>query len=157
MDAVISVILLQSNSFLFRFKQAHNLRSFKEAQDITSPTKMKTFHLRNLLTATIIANGALSSVWAVPLEERQPADLDLTGLAPNVLEARQDNIGCVETQVAAAAPMFTAIGMPVPSVDSVNALFISGGLLAYGGTLNDAARRVTWMSLAISVMLACDP
>src|SRR5947208_871649 len=99
MDAVISVILLQGSSFLFRFKQAHNLGPFKEAQDITSPTTMKTFHLRNLLTATIIANGVLSSVWAVPLEERQPADLDLTSLAPNVLEARQDTLSCIQQQI----------------------------------------------------------
>jgi hypothetical protein len=155
MDAVISVLLLQVNSFLFRFKQAHNLGSFKEAQDITSPTKMKTFHLRNLLTATIIANGVLSSVWAVPLEERQPADLGLTSLAPNILKARQDSLACVETQVAAAAPFFTATGMPVPSVESVDALFVSGGLLVYAGELTDAARRVIWMNLAISVMLAC--
>lgn len=118
---------------------------------------MKTFHLRNLLTATIIANGVLSSVWAVPLEERQPADLDLTSLAPNVLKARQDNLTCIQTQIDLAVPNFTAVGIPIPSAEAVNALFISGGLLVYGDTLSDTGRQVAWMTLAISVMLSCEP
>ena len=157
MDAVISVILLQGNSFLFRFKQAHNIGPFKEAQDITSPTKMKTFHLRNLLTATIIANGVLSSVWAAPLEERQPADLNLTSLAPNVLKARQDNLTCIQTQIDVAAPKFIAVGMPIPSAEAVNALFVSGDLLVYGEMLVDEGRKLVWLTLAIAVMLSCEP
>ena len=118
---------------------------------------MKTFHLRNLLTATIIANGVLSSVWAVPLEERQPADLDLTSLAPNVLKARQDNLTCIQTQIDVAAPNFITVGMPIPSAEAVNALFVSGDLLAYGETLVDEARKLIWLTLATAVMLSCEP
>jgi hypothetical protein len=33
-------------------------------------------------------------------------------------------------------------------------LFLSGGLLVFGGELSDFARRITWMTLAISVMLS---
>jgi len=33
-------------------------------------------------------------------------------------------------------------------------LFVAGGLLVFGGELSDFGRRITWMCLAISVMLA---
>jgi type IV secretion system protein TrbC len=32
-------------------------------------------------------------------------------------------------------------------------LFVAGGLLVFGGELSDFGRRITWMCLAISVML----
>jgi type IV secretion system protein TrbC len=33
-------------------------------------------------------------------------------------------------------------------------LFVAGGLLVFGGDLADFARRITWMCLAISVMIS---
>ena len=36
---------------------------------------------------------------------------------------------------------------------AVIGLFVSGGLLVFGGELDGFSRRITWMSLAISVML----
>jgi type IV secretory pathway VirB2 component (pilin) len=33
-------------------------------------------------------------------------------------------------------------------------LFVAGGLLVFGGELSDFARRITWMVLAVSVMLS---
>jgi hypothetical protein len=117
---------------------------------------MKTFNPRNLLTAAIIANGVVSSVWAVPLEVRQPADLDLTSLVPNVLEARQDKLtSCIQTEIDKSAPSFKSVSMLIPSAKYVEDLFLAGGLLVHAGELSDFMRRITWMTLAISVMLDC--
>jgi type IV secretion system protein TrbC len=43
-----------------------------------------------------------------------------------------------------------------PTSQSVGliALFVAGGALAFGGTLSDFGKKITWMTLAFSLMLS---
>ncbi|MES2207868.1 MAG: TrbC/VirB2 family protein [Pseudomonadota bacterium] len=43
---------------------------------------------------------------------------------------------------------------PTAKAIALIGLFVAGGLLVFGGELSDFGRRITWMCLAISVMLA---
>ncbi len=42
---------------------------------------------------------------------------------------------------------------PTAKAIALIGLFVAGGLLVFGGELSDFGRRITWMCLAISVML----
>jgi type IV secretion system protein TrbC len=42
---------------------------------------------------------------------------------------------------------------PTSKAIALIALFVAGGLLVFGGELSDFTRRITWMVLALSVML----
>jgi type IV secretion system protein VirB2 len=43
---------------------------------------------------------------------------------------------------------------PTAQAIAIVGLFVAGGLLVFGGELSDFSRRITWMVLALSVMLA---
>lgn len=43
---------------------------------------------------------------------------------------------------------------PTAKAIALIGLFVAGGLLVFGGELSDFGRRITWMCLAVSVMLA---
>jgi hypothetical protein len=60
---------------------------------------------------------------------------------------------CIESQIQ--LHQFQP-GEDIPTVQDLRGIFVAGGLLVFGGELSDFARRITWMTLAISVMLACD-
>jgi len=74
----------------------------------------------------------------------------------NNLATRQDQLtmACRQALHDAIAPyndFLQEIGMDEIAVIG---LFVAGGLLVFGGELSDFGRRITWMTLAISVMLA---
>jgi hypothetical protein len=110
------------------------------------------------ILSTSLASPVASPDTSVANSGPNRASLNALSGRTSELEERQaqpnlsNTAGCVWSVVNDDMAFLNSIGL---SFDAVLGLFVSGGLLAFGGELSEMAKRIQFLTIALALMIQC--